>query len=264
MELRGQDPGRCPTRPGALRGTGAGWLPPNPGPWGLHPVGLLVAGLWARSSVFSPNAGSVPRLGGRGWSQGPGGHEERPGVRPWAWPSGASFWELTHGAGWPAWTSECRFLPCPHRKGPGRAGEDRLKGILSLTAVPLTMTRPRKCVAGSRDSDGRGDSEAEPQPRGKAARGLALGAAANLGRRQRLPWGLSGVAVRQPGLSASSRGGVGGRPAPQSLHPLVTGQSRGSLWVQSGQRLSGEVWWRDTEKPANHMVMGRWQLPGST
>lgn len=39
---------------------------PHPGPWGLHPVSLLVAGLWARSSVFSPSAGSAPRLGGRG------------------------------------------------------------------------------------------------------------------------------------------------------------------------------------------------------
>ena len=185
-------------------------------------------------------------------------------MRPWAQPSGASFWGLTRDAGQPAWTGECRFLPCPHHRGPGRAGEDRLKGILSLTAVPLTMTRPRKCMAGSRDSDGQGDSEAEPQPRGKAARGSALGAAANLGRRQRLPRGLIWVAVGQPGLGASSRGGLGDRPAPQSLHPLVTGQSRGSPWAQSEQRLSGEVWWRDTECPANHMVMGRQKLLGST
>ena len=90
------------------------------------------------------------------------------------------------------------------------------------------MTRPRKCVAGSRDSDGWGDSEAEPQPRGKAARGSALGAAANLGRRQRLPWGLSRVAGGQPGLVASSRGGLRGQPAPRSLRPVVTGQSGGA------------------------------------
>ena len=34
--------------------------------WAPSPVGLLVARLWARSSVFSPNTPSVPRLGGRG------------------------------------------------------------------------------------------------------------------------------------------------------------------------------------------------------
>ena len=39
---------------------------PHPRPLGLHPVGLLVARLWARSSVFPPNAPSVPGLGGRG------------------------------------------------------------------------------------------------------------------------------------------------------------------------------------------------------
>lgn len=90
------------------------------------------------------------------------------------------------------------------------------------------MTRPRKCVASSRDSDGRGDSEAEPQPRGKAAQGSALGPAAKFGRHQRLPRGLSGVAVGQPGLVASSRGGLRGQTAPWSLRPLVTGPSGGA------------------------------------
>lgn len=67
----GQDPGRCPTDPGPSEELGRDGCPPTLARQGLHPVGLLVAGLWAHSSVFSPNAGSVPRLGGRGVESGP-------------------------------------------------------------------------------------------------------------------------------------------------------------------------------------------------
>lgn len=123
-----------------------------------------------------------------------------------------------------------------------------------MTAVPLTMTRPRKCVAGSRDSDGWGDSEAEPQPRGKAARGSALGAAANLGRRQCLPRGLSGVAVGQPGLGTSSRGRLRSQPAPRSLRPMVSGQSGEPMGPVRTQTLWGGLMERQGEtcQPHSH------------
>ena len=91
-------------------------------------------------------------------------------------------------------------------------------------------------MAGSRDSDGRGDSEAEPQPRGKAARGSALGAAANLGRRQRLPRGSAGWQGGSLGLLPAPEVGSGasqhpGASAPWSLVSL--GEPMGPVRTQT-------------------------------
>nr|CAI9703995.1 unnamed protein product [Rangifer tarandus platyrhynchus] len=126
----------------------------------------------------------------------------------------------TVGLLWPGWGRQfCLFSKCPVLVWVAGAGVRAQAGVSRGWG---------KCVASSRDSDGRGDSEAEPQPRGKAAQGSALGPAAKFGRHQRLPRGLSGVAVGQPGLVVSSRGGLRGQTAPWSLRPLVTGPSGGA------------------------------------
>ena len=77
--------GDAPPDPEAAEELGQGSHPPPPRPLGaLSTVGLLVA--WLRPAALSFLQMPHPLLGGRRWSQGPGGREQGLGVRPWARP----------------------------------------------------------------------------------------------------------------------------------------------------------------------------------